>query len=221
MNTILVSLKRATDRREEMRSQLSKLDINAIIMDAVDGLSLSDTQLNKTIHNPGGWRTGEKFRPGEIGCTMSHIKAINIAKENNWEYVILLEDDIIICEDFNKRLDLLFKMVPKNWEHIFLSGHPYGYSPLIVPSCIPSTFKMSGTYSYILRNIAYEKTLNKLMMMEVPTDDIYEQLIIRDRKLISYTFFPFFTYPKLDYSYIWDETGDGNHPSFKLFKNKM
>ena len=43
---------------------------------------------------------------------MSHIKALEYAKDNNWPYVIILEDDITIAQDFKKRIKLLFKLLP-------------------------------------------------------------------------------------------------------------
>ena len=35
-----------------------------------------------------------KLPNGALGCSMSHLKCIEIAKENNWEHVLIVEDDI-------------------------------------------------------------------------------------------------------------------------------
>ena len=223
MNIIVISLEKAKERRERITKQLNSLNIDAVIMDAVDGRLLSDNQLNKTIHNPIGWRTGEKFKPGEIGCIMSHIKALNYAKEHNWEYAIILEDDIVLSEDFVKGIKFLFRILPQNWEHVFLGGHIYMHAPPVFqPSVEKVNFKVSGAYSYIVKNTIYDDLINEYLKIEIPVDDIIEMFTYRTSKIQSYIFFPFLVYPLLNYSYIWEEDSGGNlHPSFKYFKNKL
>lgn len=223
MNIIVISLERAKERRESITAQLNALNIDAVIMDAVDGNTLSSEQLNKVINNPIGWRSGETFKPGEIGCIMSHIKAIKLAKENKWEHAIILEDDVVLSEDFEKGIKFLFKIIPGDWEHIFLGGHIYMSSPPVFqPSIMPSHFKISGAYSYILRSSTYDLIIDELSKMEIPTDDVIEGLTYRDKRIKSYIFFPFLAYPKLEYSYIWNREGSNQmHPSIKYFKNKI
>lgn len=223
MNIIVISLERAKERRERIKAQLEALKIGAVIMDAVDGQALTDSQKNKFINNPIGWRTGELFKPGEIGCLMSHIKALKLAKENKWEYVIILEDDTILSNEFEKGINFLFKIAPKDWEHIFLSGHIYLQgAPVFQPSLVPINFKVSGAYSYIVRNTIYDLFLSELSKMEVPVDDVVEILTFRNPIIKSYLFFPFLTYSSLENSYIWNEQNQTKvHSSFKYFKNKI
>ena len=47
MNIIVISLERAKERREKIKAQLEALKIDAVIMDAVDGQTLTDAQKNK------------------------------------------------------------------------------------------------------------------------------------------------------------------------------
>jgi GR25 family glycosyltransferase involved in LPS biosynthesis len=136
MNLIVISLARASERREKIKSQLSERNIEGIIMDAVDGNELSEIEKNKFLRNPGGWRDGEKFKPGEIGCIKSTINAIRFAKESNWDYVIMLDDDVILSHDFEKGINFAFRIASKEWEHILLGG-PYLYE------CTPGLATMS------------------------------------------------------------------------------
>ena len=43
-----------------------------------------------------------KLKNGRIGCSMSHLKCLQIAKNNNWPYVMICEDDLLIfvCNNF-------------------------------------------------------------------------------------------------------------------------
>ena len=223
MNIVVISLERAKERREYIKSQLASLNIEAIIMDAVDGQNLTDNQKNTSIKNPGKWRDKELFKPGELGCLYSHIKAIKYAKENRWEDVIILEDDVILSKDFVRGINFLFRIIPKDWEHIFLGGHIYlSAPPVFTPSVIPSDFKISGAYSYILKNTVYDKILSELYPMNVPVDDVFEMLTYQTQQIKSYIFFPFLTYPDVSNSYIWGINKDTKmHPSIKYFKNKL
>jgi len=223
MNIVVISLERAPNRRENIKSQLAALNIDAIIIDAIDGQKLSEEEKNKNIHLTGGYRFGEKFQPGEIGCTMSHINALKVAQEKNWPYVIVLEDDIIIAQDFEKRIKFLFRIIPSNWEHIYLSGIPrLGFnSPpnLQLANVVPTIFT-ECTFSMLIRNIAYDKIINRLSKFETTTDDIYNDMITKN-ELKSYTYYPFVTYSNDDYTYIWDLNVTRVHKSKQYFKNSM
>jgi GR25 family glycosyltransferase involved in LPS biosynthesis len=222
MNIIVISLERAKERRERIKTQLAALNLDAVIMDAVDGQSLSNSEKNKTIKNPTtGFRDGETFKPGEVGCLMSHIKAIKLAKENKWDDVLILEDDVILSEDFNKGIKFLFRIVPSDWEHIYLGGHIYFMAaPVFQPSVLPSMFKISGAYCYFLKKTVYDKVISEMSEMELPADDVFEKLILREQQIKSYIFFPFLAYPDIQNSYIWNINGnEKKHESYKHFKN--
>jgi len=222
MNIIVISLERAADRRECMKAQLASLGLDAIIMDAVDGQNLSQQQKDKKLHLEGGYRYGEFFKPGEIGCTMSHINALKMARMREWPYVIVLEDDIILAEDFSKRINFLFKIIPGDWEHIYLSGIPrlgFAYPNLQLMNVVPSIFT-ECTLAMIIRNTAYDKIIDYLEKFETTTDDSYNHLIT-SKQLISYTFYPFAAYAKDNFTYIWDQDIARQHKSKLYFKNKI
>lgn len=221
MNIIVISLERAAERRKKIKDQLQKLNIEATIMDAVDGNLLSPDEKNKSI-KIGRWRVGEAFKPGEIGCTMSHIKALKLAKEKNWSYVIVLEDDIVLADDFEKRINILLRILPSNWEHIYLSGIPSVEPPgssLIFPNLIPSSFT-ECTHSMMINSSAYDKIVDKLSRFETTTDDIYCNMMEKGH-LFSLTYYPFVAYANDEYTYIWEEKITREHKSKKYFKNKL
>ena len=200
MNIIIISLEKAPKRRNRIKFQLKELNIDAYIMDAVDGNKLSSEEKNKKIQI-GRWRVGEKFKPGEIGCTMSHIKALQIAKKNNLENVIILEDDVILAEDIKKRIKLLFKLLPIEWDHCYLSGIPKippKPSSIIFPNIQPSVFT-ECTHSMLINGSSYTKIIDKLSKFETTTDDIYCNMIEKNY-INSYTYYPFISYAKDNYT---------------------
>ena len=42
---------------------------------------------------------GEKRKSGSLGCGLSHLKAINLAKENKMESILVIEDDCVFNEN--------------------------------------------------------------------------------------------------------------------------
>jgi GR25 family glycosyltransferase involved in LPS biosynthesis len=69
-NTIYINLNHRTDRREATEEQFAALGIQATRMEAIECVQ------------------------GAIGCAMSHVKALEYAKEHGWPTVCICEDDI-------------------------------------------------------------------------------------------------------------------------------
>ena len=86
-NVFYINLEHRKDRRVQVEYELDKL----------------------------GWKY-ERFnaiqlKNGRIGCSMSHLKVINIAKERKLPYVVIVEDDIEFKkpDEYNKRIDLFLR----------------------------------------------------------------------------------------------------------------
>ena len=218
-NIVVISLAKAPERRKKIVKQIDDLGIQgAYIMNAFDGDLLSEEEKDKHI-KIGRWRVGEKFKPGEIGCTMSHIEALKVAKENGWPSVIVLEDDVVLAKDFLKRLKLLDKLLPWTWEHVYLSGIPGNPPPptgLMFPNIAPSDFT-ECTHSMMINGAAYDKIIDKLGKFETTTDDIYCDMI-RTKSIESYTYYPFVTYANDEYTYIWNQEISREHKSKAFFR---
>jgi GR25 family glycosyltransferase involved in LPS biosynthesis len=68
---------------------------------------------------------------GAIGCSMSHIACLELAIKNNWEHVLICEDDATIINpgqlvyQFNQFL----KRNGDNWDVLLLAGNNYQRRP--------------------------------------------------------------------------------------------
>lgn len=228
MNLIVINLKRAKDRFQFMQNQLLDLQIDGYIMEAVDKLDLTEAEKNHKFSLPNGWRFGESILPGEIAVTMSHIKALLWAKDHNWPYVTILEDDVILADDFMKRIKYLMKIIPSDWEHCYLSGYPRANNPKIpyaynlsFMNTMPSPI-VDGAFAYMVNSNAYDKVIRALSKFETTIDDAMVHLIHGKQILKSHLFLPFVAHVKIDYSYISEKTyTDPFHPSKFYFKNQL
>ena len=68
-----------------------------------------------------------KHKKGYIGCLMSHIECLNIAIENNWNNVLIVEDDINYTEESQ---NILVNLTRKPFDVIILGGTLIYYNPL-------------------------------------------------------------------------------------------
>ena len=60
---------------------------------------------------------------GAVGCAESHKAIIELAKENNLNNVLVLEDDFVVCENWKSNLETAIKELQgRNW-HIFYLGY--------------------------------------------------------------------------------------------------
>ena len=61
---------------------------------------------------------------GHLGCTMSHIKALSLAKKKKWKNFIIVEDDFIFLLPRQRILHMLKSMNDYKWDVIMLAkGH--------------------------------------------------------------------------------------------------
>ena len=84
-NCLYINLEHRKDRLEHVTIQMQLLGISGERFNAI------------------------KTNDGAVGCTMSHIKCLETAKERDWDHVFICEDDILF-------LDVLtFKTNLENW----------------------------------------------------------------------------------------------------------
>jgi GR25 family glycosyltransferase involved in LPS biosynthesis len=224
---IVLNLERSTDRRTILEKQFKKLGItNYTFFPCFDGKNIINASFTASIIK--GTGMGRKLTTAEISIIMSHlgalkfIQAISSHSEYDLQYakVIVLEDDVVICEDWKARLDLLISMLPIDWEYVYLAGHsdfvklPMYEKPTIIPAP-----KMIGAFSYMINRVGLEKLIKYCGEFTTTYDDMIMHKI-QSGKLKAYLFIPFMTYHADSMSTLWD-IPSVNHPSKNYFKNKL
>lgn len=68
----------------------------------------------------------KKFRritDAEISLMLHHIECLKqISLENDNEYALILEDDVLLNKDFNKLLEIYIKQLPADWDMLFIGN---------------------------------------------------------------------------------------------------
>ena len=103
----IVNLKKDKKRREHIISELKKQKLdNYEIIDAINGHEFDEKEIKKNTFknkkNLNPWNT--KISPSQIGCALSHIKIYKKFIKTDYDFALVLEDDAIFIEKFNKNL---------------------------------------------------------------------------------------------------------------------
>lgn len=94
-----VNLDDSHDRNQQMIKQLDGLGLTYERISAVYGKDLTDEQKSFVNYHDFLLRMKRPMQDGEIGCAMSHRLIWQKMLDDNIEYALILEDDVVIDED--------------------------------------------------------------------------------------------------------------------------
>ena len=100
-HALYINLEKRADRKKHVEKQLKKVGIPATRFNAI------------------------KLTNGALGCSMSHLNCIKMAKENNWSHVLVCEDDIHFLDPelFKTQLNTFLKNHTDDWDVVLLAGN--------------------------------------------------------------------------------------------------
>jgi len=137
-HTLYINLDERGDRRFHVENELQKMSINGVRFPA------------------------KKLKDGAIGCTLSHIECLQIAKQNNYPQVFICEDDIQFLkpevlkqniDKFNKNKEL------SDWDILMIGGNVcQQYNPTY-DYCV-KIVNAQTTTGYIVKSHYYDTLIN-------------------------------------------------------------
>lgn len=218
MHTIVISLEKAEDRRRGLEKQFKELGLEHTFFPAFDGSRIRNAFFKVPIMK--GVGIGRDLSLVEVSIIMSHIGALKHARVVGYERVVVLEDDVVICEDWKQRMETLDNMLPEDWEYVYLAGHSdYVKIPKREEPTLMKAPKMVGAFSYMVNERGMDKLIRYCGEFVTTYDDMITHKVV-EGKLNAYLYLPFMTYHKAGKSYNWDIECD-THTSLKYFKNKI
>ena len=99
---------------------------------------------------------------GAVGCSMSHLKCLEIAKDNNWEHVLIVEDDItfldpaVFVNNFTKFLNN-----NKTFDVALLAGNNVTPYVRVDETCIKIS-RCQTTTGYIVQRHYYDTVIKNI-----------------------------------------------------------
>jgi len=95
-----------------------------------------------------------------VGCALSHIGCIEKAKELNWDYVVIFEDDIKI-EGKQKLIEKFNKFIKYDFDVLYLGCWNY-VKPIQVERDLAKVIKASCFHAYVVKSHYYDTFINNL-----------------------------------------------------------
>ena len=94
------------------------------------------------------------IKQGRIGCLLSHYMLWQTIWHSPYEEVLILEDDAILCENFQEKFLEFKKQLPDDWQYVFV-GHcclpPDEYQIKVTDNIITTTHPPMCTHAYMIK----------------------------------------------------------------------
>jgi GR25 family glycosyltransferase involved in LPS biosynthesis len=152
--------------KENREIKLKKLYWNHWIKyGKLEGRTLSEIT---EIANKGSW-----------GCLYSHINILKDAINNNYNSILILEDDFMPHIRLNELTKKIDKVMKKKWKVIYLGTSQYEWDDIKKEKDYYYAKKSFGTFAYIVNRNFYEELLNEYKKFHHNADHILKDLQIK------------------------------------------
>jgi len=118
----LINLERSTDRLIACAEQLEAYNLPFERIEAVNGDSLNAAAINE-LYNFADSSYHKHLTNGELGCYLSHVRAWQKIVDEQLDYAVILEDDILLQDDIQQGLEAI-KDIQQPWDLIKLAEEP-------------------------------------------------------------------------------------------------
>ena len=111
-----------------------------------------------------------------VGLWASNIKTFEKFMDSEYDYLIIFEDDVVLCKNFYDEFMDRFKSLPKDWDLFVINSHPksdiqYHENKRIKGSKICEGYTLFGTGAVCYNKNSVKKILNSITDgVSVPID---------------------------------------------------
>ncbi len=178
----IINLDRSPDRYKKVIHKISRLDFPVVRISAVDGKLLKKHALLNIVDYDFFVFAKRRYpKPGEIGCTMSHRKALAAFLKSPYSHALILEDDADFKpSELNKSLNWLLKH-KDIWDLCILDKRldDYAEAVRLIPELKRSVSvirgKFPGSTAYLLNKKTALSLIEKIYPIKMPYDDYYRR----------------------------------------------
>ena len=137
-----INLDHRTDRKEHVTNQLTNLGLQGF------------ERFNAI-----------KMENGAVGCSMSHLKILQSAVQNNWDHVLIVEDDITFLDPalFKANFETFLQRNGNNWDVILLAGNNMPPYDAVDDVCI-KVKRCQTTTGYLVNGHYIKKLMENVKM---------------------------------------------------------
>ncbi len=173
----VINLKRCVERKKYIASHLSTLGISHTIVDAIDGYSLSYTELlrqKKYDDNISNDTFNRSLTLPEIGCALSHLSIYQTIVREGIPISLVIEDDAYFFENSTTAIRVIMQQAPEDWGIIQLRCDCKDYrlvgngiGKYLMKECLPV-----ASTAYLIKNHAAAKIIENIYPIRYPADSL-------------------------------------------------
>lgn len=181
-----INLDNRTDRWERSKLQFDKHNLNVERVSAIKGADLN-------LEWP------PEIKEGAVGCSLSHLFVMKMAKQLQLQNYLVLEDDVELDENFNDKFSSIYESeVPNNWDMLYLGGqHFHGMNLKQISEHVYQCEYTLTTHSFAIKNTVYDLFINKLIDITKPCDVHFAE---EHKNINAYVIIPHLTWQSKSYS---------------------
>ena len=181
-----VNLDRRPDRWISVNDRLKKNGIEAFRFSAIDGEFLNREDNQIVIKNKDKKEQDAIISTGAMGCLLSHLDVLKDAKANNYKRILILEDDVYVSNDFEKRITDAQNI---QWKLLYLGASQFNWDCVDTSTNFYQSKNTFGTFAYAVDMSLYDELIEEYYKKEKPVDVVLSDI---QKKYYGscYTFYP-------------------------------
>ena len=175
----IVNMKQDINKRLRMLELLDHNNItNYEFIDAVDGADSAHDGFFENQQHISMWEKMHNKKHihnrGELGCLLSHLHILEIAKSRGYTKWLHLEDDVITHKQLNTLFKPFIEQAPEDWDIIYLGTTQAfwreNYNIEYISKNIYKANLSCGTFAFAVSNTNIDFIIQKYNMLLYPAD---------------------------------------------------
>lgn len=155
-----INLDRRPDRKAKCIEQFNNLNMEVEFFSAID---------KEKIEN------NTRITTGQLACLSSHYNVIRKAKKHGYNRILVLEDDVVISDNFIPLFFENIKDVPEDCRMLYFGGNHLNGKVKITDNVYKMVSSLT-THAYSIKSDFYDIILARLEQVMFPIDVYYAHL---------------------------------------------
>ncbi|NDB28810.1 hypothetical protein EB151_04580, partial [archaeon] len=151
------------------------------------------------------WKKGlghynEDSQNSERSLVLKHVSILKDVVKNNYESVLILEDDVTLCDGFVEYCNMFMEQLPNDWDVAWVGSCLNLHEPSVDGKYVYKTDRGSRcTHAFLVSGRMAKKVIDVISDVYLPADHFYNYLI-REHNLNNYWFEPSLAIQSLEFS---------------------
>jgi glycosyl transferase family 25 len=176
---LVINLDRSTDRLQRIGKRLDALGLSWERLPASDGRQLDMNDPALIDREEFGRRHGKRPLPGELGCYLSHVRALRRLMASDAEFGLVLEDDGRLQDSLPGIVNQLMQ-ASTDWDLVKFSGVHHGHPRALRAidaqhDLVVMLTKCTVSSGYLIKRKAAGVLAQGLLPMRIPFDHEFDR----------------------------------------------